>query len=75
MKSCQERSVARGIAPAAVHATCYGNALAAYGASGRIAEADWLDPLPIDQRQLFDGNSVLRGQQPRIEARDPALIS
>ena len=65
----------RGIAPEDVRATCYGNALAAYGQSGRIAEADWLDPLPIDQRVLFDGNSVLRGQQPRVETRDPALIS
>ena len=67
--------LARGILPADVRATCYGNALAAYAQSGRIQEADWLDPLPIDQRQLFDGNSVLRGQAPRVEARDPALIA
>jgi len=67
--------LARGIAPSAVRATCYGNALAAYSASGRISEADWLDPLPIDQRQLLGGNSVLRGQQPRVEMRDPALIA
>lgn len=67
--------LARGIPPADVRATCYGNALAAYAQSGRIREADWLDPLPIDQRQLFDGNSVLRGQAPRVEVRDPALIS
>ncbi len=67
--------LARGIAPSAVRATCYGNALAAYSASGRISEADWLDPLPIDQRQLLGGNSVLRGQQPRVEVRDPALIA
>ena len=67
--------LARGIPSADVRATCYGNALAAYAQSGRIQEADWLDPLPIDQRQLFDGNSVLRGQAPRVDARDPALIS
>ncbi len=67
--------LARGIAPEAVRATCYGNALAAYGGSGRFNEADWLDPLPIDQRQFFDGNSVLRGQAPRVEAADPVLIS
>ena len=65
----------RGIAPADVRATCYGNALAAYSQSGRIHEMDWLNPLPIDQRQLLEGNSVLRGQTPRVEARDPALIS
>ena len=33
-----------------------------------MREADWLDPTPIDQRTLFEGNSVLRGgQTPRIE--------
>ncbi len=67
--------LARGIGPAAVRAACYANALAAYGQSGRFNEADWLAPLPIDQRELFDGNSVLRGQQPLVEPRDPALIS
>lgn len=67
--------LARGIAPEAVRATCYGNALAAYGQSGVFREADWLDPAPIDQRVLFDGNSVLRGQTPTVErARDPAVI-
>ena len=67
--------LARDIKPADVLATCYCNALAAYSQSGRIQETDWLDPLPIDQRQLLAGNSVLRGQAPRVEARDPALIS
>jgi hypothetical protein len=34
-----------------------------------MKEADWTDPPPIDQRTLFQGNSVLRGgQAPRIEA-------
>ena len=47
----------------------YDNALAVYGLSGAMKEADWLDPAPIDQRTLFEGNSVLRGgQTPRIEA-------
>jgi hypothetical protein len=33
-----------------------------------MSETDWLDPAPIDQRGLFEGNSVLRGgQTPRIE--------
>jgi hypothetical protein len=45
------------------------NALAAYGLSGVMKEEDWLNPAPIDQRTLFEGNSVLRGgQTPRIEA-------
>lgn len=59
----------RGIAAAAIRAATYDNALAAYGLSGAMKESDWLDPAPIDQRTLFQGNSVLRGgQTPRIEA-------
>ena len=59
----------RGIAAAAIRAVTYENALAIYGLSGAMKESDWLDPAPIDQRMLFQGNSVLRGgQTPRIEA-------
>ena len=56
----------RGIAARDVEAICYGNALKAFGQSGQIKEEHWLDPAPIDQRMLFEGNSVLRGQQPRV---------
>ena len=35
--------------------------------AGQMKEADWLDPAPIDQRTLFEGNSVLRGQQARVD--------
>ncbi len=57
----------RGIAKEQAAAVCYGNALAAYGQSGQMQEADWLNPSPIDQRTLYQGNSVLRGQVPRID--------
>jgi hypothetical protein len=57
----------RGIARADVEAICYGNALAAFGQSGQMQEAHWLSPEPIDQRTLFEGNSVLRGQPPRVD--------
>lgn len=56
----------RGIAAKDVEAICYGNALAAFGRSGQIKEEHWLNPAPIDQRMLFEGNSVLRGQMPRV---------
>jgi len=56
----------RGIAARDVEAICYGNALKAFGQSGQIKEEHWLDPVPIDQRMLFEGNSVLRGQAPRV---------
>jgi hypothetical protein len=59
--------LARGIAAEVVEATCYGNALLAYGPSGQISESHWSDARPIDQRTLFEGNSVLRGQQPRVD--------
>jgi hypothetical protein len=53
-----------GIPATQVHQVCYENALAAYGQSGEIKQEDWLNPPPVDQRQLFSGNSVLRGQEP-----------
>jgi len=56
----------RGIAPKDVEAICYGNALEAFGQSGQMLEEHWLDPAPVDQRMLFEGNSVLRGQVPRV---------
>jgi predicted metal-dependent TIM-barrel fold hydrolase len=56
----------RGIPTEDVEAICYGNALAAFGQSGQMREEDWLDPAPLDQRVLFEGNSVLRGQQPKV---------
>ena len=59
----------RGIAPEAIRAVTYGNALAAYGLNGEMREEHWTDPAPIDQRTLYQGNSVLRGgQAPVIRA-------
>ena len=56
----------RGISAEDVHKVCYANALACYGQSGQFNESDWLDPQPVDQRLLFEGNSVLRGQTPQV---------
>ena len=65
----------KGIPEADVRATCYENALAAYSQSGQFDAEDWLNPSPRDQRQLFRGNSVLRGQEPVVEtSKDYALI-
>lgn len=58
----------RGIDPGHIQAVCYANAIAAYGRSGQFNEADWLAAAPIDQRTLHQGNSVLRGQAPRVDA-------
>ena len=58
----------RGIPEDHIKAVCYQNALTAYSQSGQIKESDWLNASPIDQRQLYSGNSVLRGQKPLIES-------
>lgn len=54
-----------GIPPEDVRLLCYGNALAAYGQSGQMSESHWTDR-KVDQNQFFEGNSVLRGQQPVV---------
>ena len=66
--------IQRGIPQEDVEITCYRNALAAYGQSGQFNEEDWLHPAPIDQRTLFQGSSVLRGQQPRVDESSPSEI-
>ncbi len=62
-----------GIAPDAVEAVTYGNALAAYGPSGQIREEHWTRPAPVDQTRTYGPNTVLRGQEPRVDA--PARAS
>lgn len=66
----------RGIAEEQVRLATYQNALDAYGQSGQIKEDDWLNPPPIDQRNMYEGNSILRGgREPKVEdvatRRDP----
>ena len=56
-----------GIPQEQVELACYGNALAAYGQSGQMSEDDWLSPPAIDQRTVYEGNSILRG------GRDPLV--
>jgi predicted metal-dependent TIM-barrel fold hydrolase len=68
-----------GVSKETVEKACYENALTAYGQSGQLNATDWLDPPPIDQRTLFEGNSILRGgREPRIrglgEGRASRLI-
>lgn len=70
----------QGVPEADIRNACYANALAAFGQSGQMAESDWLDPPPIDQRTLFEGNSVLRGgrdpvvEEPGTRRREDPLI-
>ena len=58
----------RGVPEEAVRLACYANALAAYGQSGQMHESDWLEPAAVDQRELYAGNSILRGgREPLVE--------
>lgn len=53
----------QGIDKEAIRLICYQNALDAYGQSGQMKEEDWLNPPAIDQRTVYEGNSILRGQR------------
>ncbi|WP_079242074.1 TatD family hydrolase [Chryseobacterium indologenes] len=53
----------RGISIEDVHLTCYKNALTAYSQSGQMNESDWSNEMIIQQDCLFEGNSILRGQE------------
>ncbi len=57
----------KGVDMADITKTCYQNSLDAYCKNGKMKEADWLNPKGIDQRNLFQDNSVLRGQEPKID--------
>ena len=58
----------KGVDKEAIRLVCYQNALDAYGQSGQMHEDDWLNPPAIDQRTVYEGNSILRGQrEPVVE--------
>ncbi|HVS17497.1 MAG TPA: TatD family hydrolase [Planctomycetota bacterium] len=61
----------RGIPAATVEAVTWQNALDAYGQSGQIDVEALLATPVIDQTALFNDNSVLRGQAPRVDAEVP----
>ncbi|MFM1878493.1 MAG: hypothetical protein RLZZ241_1359 [Bacteroidota bacterium] len=58
----------RGISRLDVDKSCYSNALEAFSRNSNMKESDWLNARGVDQSQLFNDNSVLRGQSPRIDA-------
>jgi uncharacterized protein len=55
--------IERGISADAIRKVSYDNALAIYGLNGEMKASNWLEPVAIDQRTLYSGNSVLRGGQ------------
>jgi predicted metal-dependent TIM-barrel fold hydrolase len=58
----------RGIEMEDVVKTCYSNALSAFGKNGKMQESDWLENDGVDQTRLYNDNSVLRGQHPRVDS-------
>jgi predicted metal-dependent TIM-barrel fold hydrolase len=46
---------------------CWNNPVRFFAQSGRLDEREVETRVRIDQRQLFEGNSVLRGQKPVVE--------
>lgn len=56
-----------GIPEADIHAVCFQNAFTAYAQSGKLSALDFKVPQRINQRGSFLGNSVLRGQAPRVD--------
>ncbi|MCU0429561.1 MAG: TatD family hydrolase [Cytophagaceae bacterium] len=56
----------KGLSTLDVERVCYRNALDAFGRSGKMQESDWITS--VDQRNRFEGNSILRGgQEPVVE--------
>lgn len=66
-----ELMLQRGLEPATVERVTWSNALEAYGQSGQIEVEALLAKPTIDQRRSFADNSVLRGQEPRVEGGVP----
>jgi predicted metal-dependent TIM-barrel fold hydrolase len=60
---------AAGIAEADIETICWTNPVRFFAQSGRLDLADDDRALSVDQRQLFEGNSVLRGQAPRVDRK------
>lgn len=58
---------AAGITDATLATIFWHNPVAFFAQSGRLDPADVESLLTVDQRQLHEGNSVLRGQTPRVD--------
>lgn len=57
----------RGISEADIFQSCCQNALTAYRLTELLEELQGGKALSVDQRKLYEDNSVLRGQSPRID--------
>jgi predicted metal-dependent TIM-barrel fold hydrolase len=58
-----------GIAAEAIDTICWKNPVNFFAQSGRFDAKSFDASLTVDQRELFEGNSVLRGQAPRTDVK------
>ena len=58
-----------GVADQDIETIVWKNPVAFFGQSGQLDVSDIADRPAIDQRQLWEGNSVLRGQTPVVEGQ------
>jgi hypothetical protein len=63
-----DRMRAAGITEDAIETIVWRNPVAFFAQSGRLGLDDFPTEPPIDQRALWEGNSVLRGQAPVVRA-------
>jgi hypothetical protein len=59
-----------GIEVSAIEAVAWSNPVSFFSQGGRLDVADLDNPPPVDQRELWKGNSVLRGQEPTVRRTD-----
>jgi predicted metal-dependent TIM-barrel fold hydrolase len=59
-----------GIDDSMIETIVWKNPIAFFGQSGRLTIDEKSGKLPVDQTQLFEGNSVLRGQSPIVDSAD-----
>jgi predicted metal-dependent TIM-barrel fold hydrolase len=57
-----------GISETDIRAIVWDNPVDFFSQSGRVSRTDFEEPLRVDQSRLWEGNSVLRGQAPSVEA-------
>jgi hypothetical protein len=56
-----------GIDDAVIETICWKNPIAFFAQSNRFDPAELEKPVSVDQARSFEGNSVLRGQVPRVD--------
>ena len=65
----------KGIDIDLIHDTCYRNALRVYSQNTIMNENEWNIGIEYNQADLFEGNSILRGQHPKKSSLSTSICS